>query len=257
MPDRAGATVTAPSTIPLRGCRSTRPFVAWRCQTSGDRVAGGSWSASRQPAGGRRSPSAWRCSSRAPSSSRSTRPRRTCASPPRSSTAWWSPCRCSSRSPSCTRIPATGSAGCCSRPAWRSRLTTLASAQAPVLYSLGRVSIWLVVPILQLLLLTFPSGRIVESRDRRLLGAAGRPGGGPLSPDGAPGRPLSRSRRCGSAAAGLSRQRLRARAPRSRLREAAARGADRGADARRRRDAGAARPRRRPAAAPRALAGAS
>src|SRR3954469_7393365 len=50
-------------------------------------------------------------------------------------------------------------------------LTTLASAEAPVLYSLGRVSIWLVVPILQLLLLAFPSGRIVETRDRRLLGA--------------------------------------------------------------------------------------
>src|SRR3954452_3960133 len=51
-------------------------------------------------------------------------------------------------------------------------LTTLASARAPVLYSLGRVSVWFVVPILQLLLLAFPSGLIVERRDRRLLGAA-------------------------------------------------------------------------------------
>jgi signal transduction histidine kinase len=51
-------------------------------------------------------------------------------------------------------------------------LTTLGQAHDAVLYSLGRVSVWLVVPILQLLLLAFPSGRLVDARDRRLIGAA-------------------------------------------------------------------------------------
>jgi signal transduction histidine kinase len=51
-------------------------------------------------------------------------------------------------------------------------LTTLAQSHDAVLYSLGRVSVWFVVPVLQLLLLAFPSGRIVDPRDRRLLGAA-------------------------------------------------------------------------------------
>jgi signal transduction histidine kinase len=51
-------------------------------------------------------------------------------------------------------------------------LTTLARAHDPVLYSLGRVSIWFVVPTLLWLLLNFPSGRLAEAPDRRLVGAA-------------------------------------------------------------------------------------
>jgi signal transduction histidine kinase len=51
-------------------------------------------------------------------------------------------------------------------------LTTLAQAHDAVLYSLGRVSVWFVVPILLWLLLTFPSGRLAETRDRRLVHAA-------------------------------------------------------------------------------------
>ena len=114
-------------------------------------------------------------------------------------------------------------------------LTTLASAHAPVLYSLGRVSIWFVVPLLQLLLLAFPSGRIVEPRDRRLLGAAGALVAALYLPTAllverfpAPSVWVSCGVDCPDNAFALAHLQLG-------LREAAARGADRGADARRRR----------------------
>ena len=50
-------------------------------------------------------------------------------------------------------------------------LTALSQSPNSVLYSVGRVSVWLVVPILLYLMLAFPSGRLVARRDRRLMTA--------------------------------------------------------------------------------------
>jgi signal transduction histidine kinase len=48
-------------------------------------------------------------------------------------------------------------------------LTALAQTSNDVLYSIGRVSVWLVIPMLLYLMLVFPSGRLVERRDRRIM----------------------------------------------------------------------------------------
>jgi len=48
-------------------------------------------------------------------------------------------------------------------------LTVLSQASVPVLYSIGRVAVWLVVPVLLYLMLAFPSGRLTARRDRRLM----------------------------------------------------------------------------------------
>ena len=50
-------------------------------------------------------------------------------------------------------------------------LTVLAQTGNSVLYSIGRVSVWLVIPVLLYLMLVFPSGRLVARRDRRLITA--------------------------------------------------------------------------------------
>jgi signal transduction histidine kinase len=48
-------------------------------------------------------------------------------------------------------------------------VTALSQSGNGVLYSVGRVSAWLVVPVLLYLMLAFPSGRLVARRDRRLM----------------------------------------------------------------------------------------
>src|SRR4051794_16446921 len=48
-------------------------------------------------------------------------------------------------------------------------VTTLAESTASLPYSVGRVGIWLVEPAIAFLLLSFPSGRFSEARDRRLV----------------------------------------------------------------------------------------
>ena len=48
-------------------------------------------------------------------------------------------------------------------------LTALSQSGNDVLYSVGRVAVWLVVPVLLYLMLSFPSGRLVARRDRRLM----------------------------------------------------------------------------------------
>jgi signal transduction histidine kinase len=50
-------------------------------------------------------------------------------------------------------------------------VTALSQSGNSVLYSVGRVSVWLVVPVLLYLMLAFPSGRLVARRDRRLMTA--------------------------------------------------------------------------------------
>jgi signal transduction histidine kinase len=53
--------------------------------------------------------------------------------------------------------------------------TALAQSADPVLYSLGRVAVWLAVPLSLFLLLSFPVGRLVHAHDRwlmRVVGAA-------------------------------------------------------------------------------------
>jgi signal transduction histidine kinase len=50
-------------------------------------------------------------------------------------------------------------------------LTALSESGNSVLYSLGRVSVWLAVPVLLYLMLAFPAGRLVARRDRRLMAA--------------------------------------------------------------------------------------
>jgi len=50
-------------------------------------------------------------------------------------------------------------------------LTALSQSDNGVLYSVGRVAVWLVVPVLLYLMLAFPSGRLVARRDRRLMTA--------------------------------------------------------------------------------------
>jgi signal transduction histidine kinase len=50
-------------------------------------------------------------------------------------------------------------------------LTALSQSDNGVLYSVGRVSVWLVVPVLLYLMVAFPSGRLVARRDRRLMTA--------------------------------------------------------------------------------------
>jgi signal transduction histidine kinase len=52
-------------------------------------------------------------------------------------------------------------------------LTALSQSSNGVLYSVGRVSVWLVVPLLLYLMLAFPSGRLVARRDRGLMTAIG------------------------------------------------------------------------------------
>jgi hypothetical protein len=54
-------------------------------------------------------------------------------------------------------------------------LTTLAVSDESIPYSLGRVSVWLVIPILQVPAADLPSGRVTEPRDTV---AAGHGGGG-------------------------------------------------------------------------------
>src|SRR2546421_4216918 len=51
-------------------------------------------------------------------------------------------------------------------------LTTLAESSNATLYSLGRVAIWLVEPLLVYLLLAFPWGRLTTGVERRLAWAA-------------------------------------------------------------------------------------
>jgi signal transduction histidine kinase len=48
-------------------------------------------------------------------------------------------------------------------------VTALSQSGDSVLYSVGRVAVWLVVPVLLYLMLAFPSGRLVARRDRRLM----------------------------------------------------------------------------------------
>jgi signal transduction histidine kinase len=48
-------------------------------------------------------------------------------------------------------------------------LTALSQSGDSVLYSVGRVAVWAVVPILLYLMLAFPSGRLAARRDRRLM----------------------------------------------------------------------------------------
>jgi hypothetical protein len=50
-------------------------------------------------------------------------------------------------------------------------LTALSQSGSSVLYSVGRVAVWLAVPVLLYLMLAFPSGRLVARRDRRLMAA--------------------------------------------------------------------------------------
>jgi signal transduction histidine kinase len=50
-------------------------------------------------------------------------------------------------------------------------LTALSQSSNSVLYSVGRVAVWLVVPMLLYLMLVFPSGRLIARRDRRLMTA--------------------------------------------------------------------------------------
>jgi signal transduction histidine kinase len=50
-------------------------------------------------------------------------------------------------------------------------LTALCQSGNSVLYSIGRVSVWLAVPVLLYLMLVFPAGRLVARRDRRLMTA--------------------------------------------------------------------------------------
>jgi signal transduction histidine kinase len=50
-------------------------------------------------------------------------------------------------------------------------LTALSQSSNGVLYSVGRVAVWLVVPVLIHLMLASPSGRLVARRDRRLMTA--------------------------------------------------------------------------------------
>ena len=50
-------------------------------------------------------------------------------------------------------------------------LTTLANSDNESLYSIGRVSGWLVEPLLLYLLLAFPTGRLESRIDRALVGA--------------------------------------------------------------------------------------
>jgi signal transduction histidine kinase len=50
-------------------------------------------------------------------------------------------------------------------------LTALAESSNSLLYSTGRVSAWLIFPVLAYLVLAFPDGRIAAGTDRRLLGA--------------------------------------------------------------------------------------
>jgi signal transduction histidine kinase len=51
-------------------------------------------------------------------------------------------------------------------------LTTLSESSASVPYSVGRIAIWLVEPMVVLLILTFPSGRLQGAADRGLVVAA-------------------------------------------------------------------------------------
>jgi signal transduction histidine kinase len=48
-------------------------------------------------------------------------------------------------------------------------LTALSQSSDSVLYSVGRVSVWIAVAMLQHLMLTFPSGRLTARSDRRLM----------------------------------------------------------------------------------------
>jgi signal transduction histidine kinase len=48
-------------------------------------------------------------------------------------------------------------------------LTSLSQAHESLPYSVGRLSVWFVVPLLLLLMLSFPSGRLTEVADRRLM----------------------------------------------------------------------------------------
>ncbi len=50
-------------------------------------------------------------------------------------------------------------------------LTVLAQTSNSVLYSVGRVAVWLVIPMLLYLMLAFPSGRLVSRLDRRVMAA--------------------------------------------------------------------------------------
>jgi signal transduction histidine kinase len=51
-------------------------------------------------------------------------------------------------------------------------LTTLAESSAPFAYSLGRVSLWAVEPVVLYLVLAFPSGRLTSRVDRALVASA-------------------------------------------------------------------------------------
>ncbi len=51
-------------------------------------------------------------------------------------------------------------------------VTTLANAEAPALYSLGRIGIWAVEPVLIYLVLSFPSGRLEARVDRAIFASA-------------------------------------------------------------------------------------
>src|SRR5687767_5466039 len=48
-------------------------------------------------------------------------------------------------------------------------VTALSQSGDSVLYSVGRVAVWLVIPMLLYLMLAFPSGRLVARRDRRVM----------------------------------------------------------------------------------------
>src|SRR4051794_9970252 len=52
-------------------------------------------------------------------------------------------------------------------------LTTLAELHSSPAYSVGRLSVWLIEPMLILLVLSFPSGRLTTAAQRRLVAAAG------------------------------------------------------------------------------------
>jgi signal transduction histidine kinase len=59
-----------------------------------------------------------------------------------------------------------------------SSLTALSQSSDSVLYSVGRVAVWIAVAMLQQLMLTFPSGRLTSRSDRRLMAAVWAIAGG-------------------------------------------------------------------------------
>ena len=85
------------------------------------------------------------------------------------------------------------SARCSSSPDSSVFLATLAEASSPEIHAIGRISGWFVEPLLIYLILAFPSGRLTDRLDRRLVGLRRAARGDALPPDGAAGRALPRA----------------------------------------------------------------